>query len=311
MQIDLPTGIRLEVDTAGPADAPAVMLVMGLGLQLTAWPDTFLQGLHARGLRTVRFDNRDVGLSSRVRGGPTGDIRIEALRSMFGLTVRAPYSLHDMAADVTGLMDALRINSAHVVGVSMGGMIGQVLAATAPDRVRSFVSVMSSSGARRFLFHRSAATRAVLTTPPRGVDEERLLDHLQHIWTLIGSPGLQPAPPVLRERLRANLHRGGGDGSGTMRQMLAIMHSGDRTRLLRRITAPTLVVHGQLDPLVPIAAGEDTARHIPGAHFEPIAGMAHDLPEALVPQLVQCIGDHIGTVERTMVAGPSAPRTST
>lgn len=297
MQIDLPAGIRLEVLSEGPENAPAVMLVTGLGLQLTAWPDAFVQGLHQQGLRTVRLDNRDVGLSSRLHGSRAGDVRIEALRALFGLPVRAPYGLHDMAEDVTQLMDALRIPSAHVIGVSMGGMIGQVLAASAPGRVRSLVSIMSSSGARRFLMHRSAATRAVLTPPPRGADEERLLDHLQTVWTLIGSPGLQPAPPVLRERLRASLRRGGTDASGTARQMLAILHSGDRSRLLRRIVAPTLVVHGRADPLVPLAAGEDTARQIAGARFEVIDGMGHDLPEALLPRLLSLIGEHVQAAE--------------
>lgn len=292
MQVELANGLRLEAEVDGPAQGTPLVLITGLGLQLTAWPASFMKGLHARGFRTLRFDNRDAGLSSRVRGPRSIDIRTEAMRSMIGLGVRAPYTLHDMATDVIGLMEAVGLPDAHVVGVSMGGMIGQVLAASAPQRVRSLVSVMSSSGATRFRFHFTPATRAVLTPPPRGADEARLLDHYVHIWSLISSPGMQPSPEVLRERLKADLRRSGGDASGTARQLLAIMHSGDRRRLLRTITAPTLVLHGDADPLVPMAAGEDTARHIPGARFEAIAGMGHDLPEPLIPKLLQAITGH-------------------
>lgn len=292
VHIELANGVRLEAEQDGPAQGTPLVLITGLGLQLTAWPASFMRGLHDRGFRTLRFDNRDAGLSSRVRSARALDIRTEAMRSMIGLNVRAPYTLRDMAGDVVGLMDALSLSDAHVVGVSMGGMIGQVLAASAPQRVRSLVSIMSSSGATRFRFHFTPATRAVLTPPPRGADEERLLDHYAHIWSLISSPGMQPPPDQLRERLRADMRRSGGDASGTARQLLAIMHSGDRRKLLRTITAPTLVLHGEADPLVPLAAGQDTARHIPGARFEAIAGMGHDLPEPLVPRLVQAIAGH-------------------
>jgi len=207
VHIELANGVRLEAEQDGPAQGTPLVLITGLGLQLTAWPASFMRGLHDRGFRTLRFDNRDAGLSSRVRSARALDIRTEAMRSMIGLNVRAPYTLRDMAGDVVGLMDALSLSDAHVVGVSMGGMIGQVLAASAPQRVRSLVSIMSSSGATRFRFHFTPATRAVLTPPPRRADEERLLDHYAHIWSLISSPGMQPPPDQLRERLRADMRR--------------------------------------------------------------------------------------------------------
>ncbi|RPH46025.1 MAG: alpha/beta fold hydrolase [Burkholderiales bacterium] len=291
MHTDLPSGIRIEYETAGPADGPPVVLIMGLGMQLLAWPPGLVDGLVARGFRVVRFDNRDIGLSTRVPGTRPIDMRKAAVKAMLRLPVQPPYRLEDMAADTVGLMDALDITRAHVVGVSMGGMIAQVLAAGWPQRVRSLCSVMSSSGALRFNFHFTPATRALLSPPPRDADEAALLDHMERVWMLIGSPGLQPPREALRARLTAAMRRAYNPAGGA-RQMLALMASGDRRKLLRRITAPTLVVHGGADPLVPIGAGRDTAANVPGAVFRPVPGMGHDLPEALLPMLVGLIADH-------------------
>jgi hypothetical protein len=185
-----------------------------------------------------------------------------------------------MGSDAIGLMDVLKIDRAHVLGISMGGMIGQVLAAKHRERLRSLTSIMSSSGAMRFSFHMSPATRALLSPPPRHATEAQILDHTEHIWMLIGSPGLQPPRDILRERLRQSMQRA-YNPAGVARQMLAIMASGDRRRLLRTIETPTLVIHGDRDTLVPIAAGRDTAANIPGASFREVAGMGHDLPEPL------------------------------
>ena len=291
MHVVLPSGIRIEYSVTGPADAPPVVLIMGLGMQLVAWPAPFVDGLAARGFRVVRFDNRDVGLSTHVKPGHRIDLRAVAVRAMLGLSVNPPYTLEDMAGDTAGLIDALGIGRAHVVGVSMGGMIGQVLAAGRGTRVASFTSVMSSSGALRFRFHWSPATRALLSRPPPGATEEQLLDHMERVWGLIGSPGLLSPRDALRARLRTSLHRA-YDPAGVARQLLAIMASGDRRPLLRRIATPTLVLHGERDPLVPIAAGRDTAAHIAGATFRAIPDMGHDLPEALVPRLVDEIATH-------------------
>jgi pimeloyl-ACP methyl ester carboxylesterase len=291
MHVTLPSGIRIEYEVAGAPGAPVILLIMGLGMQLTAWPPAFVDGLVARGYRVVRLDNRDIGLSGRFAAARPVDLRGAAVKSMLGFKVKPPYTLEDMAGDALGLLDALRVASAHVVGVSMGGMIAQVLAARWPARVASLTSMMSSSGAMRFNFHVSPATRALLTPPPRDADEERLLDHIERIWMLIGSPGLQEPREVLRDRLRNSMRRA-YNPAGVARQMLAIMASGDRRPLLRRIVAPTLVIHGERDPLIPIAAGRDTAAHVPGAVFRAIPGMGHDLPGPLLPGLVDAIAAH-------------------
>jgi pimeloyl-ACP methyl ester carboxylesterase len=291
MHTELRTGIRIEYERTGPADAPTILLVMGLGMQLVAWPPSMVDGLVGRGFQVIRFDNRDVGLSTHLGPARRVDVRAAVVRSMLGLSVRPPYSLEDMAADAIGLLDALGIGRAHVVGVSMGGMIGQVLAAGWPSRVVSLVSIMSSSGAPRFRFHWTPATRALLRPPPDGADEAALIAHLERVWMLIGSPGMQPPREALRTRLRTALRRA-YDPAGVARQLLAILASGDRRALLRRITVPTLVLHGERDPLVPIAAGRDTAAQVPGASFRPIPGMGHDLPEALIPRLADEIAAH-------------------
>lgn len=292
MHVDLPTGIRIEYESHGPADAPTILLVMGLGMQLIAWPPAFVDGLAGRGWRVLRFDNRDAGLSSRVPGrGARTDLRAAMIRAMLRMRVNPPYTLEDMAGDATGLMDALGVARAHVVGVSMGGMIGQVMAARFPERVASLASVMSSSGALRFAFHWSPATRALMSPPPKGADEAALLAHVERLWSLIGSPGMQPPREQLRERLRTSMRRA-YNPAGVQRQLLAIMASGDRRPLLKRIVAPTLVMHGEKDPLVPIGAGRDTAANVPGARFVAIPGMGHDLPEPLLPRLVDEIDAH-------------------
>lgn len=289
-EVRLPSGVRLRFEDSGPAHAPCILMISGLGQQLVDWPDSLMQGLQRRGFRTLRFDNRDCGLSSRIDGEAV-NVRTELMRQMVGLPVRAPYNLTDMADDAAGLLDALNIESAHVVGASMGGMIGQLVAAGRPHRTRSLTSIMSSSGATRFRFHFTPAVRALMTPPPRNASPTQLLDHLEHIWTLIGSPGLQGSREALRARLKASLERA-HDPAATARQLLAIMANGDRRPLLKGIRVPSLVIHGEADPLVPIAAGRDTAAHIPGARFIGVAGMGHDFPEPLIGGLVDDIATH-------------------
>jgi hypothetical protein len=289
-EIQLQSGVRLVYEDAGPAQAPCILMISGLGQQLVDWPDSLMTGLQSRGFRTLRFDNRDCGLSSRIHSASV-NVRTEVMRQMVGLPVRAPYNLTDMADDAAGLLDALNIESAHVVGASMGGMIAQLVAAGRAHRTRSLTSIMSSSGATRFRFHFTPAVRALMTPPPRQASQAQLLDHLERIWTLIGSPGLQGPRQALRARLQASLERA-HDPAATARQLLAIMANGDRRPLLKGIQVPSLVIHGEVDPLVPIAAGRDTAAHIPGARFIGVAGMGHDFPEPLIAGLVNDITRH-------------------
>ncbi|MET0682704.1 MAG: alpha/beta hydrolase [Casimicrobiaceae bacterium] len=284
-------GITIEYESLGEPSAPPILLIMGLGMQLVAWPDAFCHGLVERGFRVIRFDNRDCGLSSKFRVRRQPNLVAALAAAWLRLPVRAPYTLDAMAADAVGLLDALGIRRAHVVGVSMGGMIAQVIAATFPTRVLSLTSIMSSSGSRKVSQPRPDAKRALLSKPRDPGDPESVIDHLVDVFGIIGSPGFPAKPEELREQLARNVRRG-YHPAGVTRQLVAIIASGDRRRLLRKVTAPTLVIHGAADPLVPVEAGRDTARHIAGAKLMVIDGMGHDLPPALLPILVEAIAAH-------------------
>ncbi|MFN3566324.1 MAG: alpha/beta fold hydrolase [Burkholderiaceae bacterium] len=281
-------GLTLDYESFGDPAAPAVLLVMGLGLPGIAWPDELVDALVRAGFRTIRFDNRDCGHSTKLRSAPLPSAPWAIARALLRLPVRAPYTLDDMAADTVGLLDALGIGRAHVVGASLGGMIAQVVAARYPARAASLVSIMSTTGNPnpRVAFGRHRALRAILSRPLDPDDVDRVVDHLVHVFGVIGSPGFPTGQKLLRERLE-RVARRGWYPAGTMRQLLAILASGDRRRLLARITAPTLVIHGRDDPLVPLAAGQDTARAIRGARLEVIEGMGHDLAPGVLPILAE------------------------
>lgn len=285
-------GIEIEWEAAGDADAPAILLVMGLGAQLTLWPDELVDGLARHGFRVIRYDNRDIGLSTKLDAAGVPDLAKLGLQLMTGGTPDAPYILSDMAADAVGLLDALGIGRAHVVGASMGGMIAQLVAATYPDRVLSLTSIMSSTG-NPALPRATAEATAVLMTRPQGADIDALVAHGIRAAQVIGSPGYPADPALLEARVRANLARSFYP-PGFARQMAAIMADGDRRERLRAITAPTLVIHGADDPLVPVAGGRDTAASIPGARLEVVPGMGHDLPTALVGRMVALIAGQAG-----------------
>lgn len=284
-------GIELEVDARGGADRPAILLIMGLGLGLAAWPDAFVDGLVARGFRVVRFDNRDCGRSTYIDAEPPPAVTPLMLRAFFGWPVPAPYTLDDMAADTAGLLDALTIERAHVVGASLGGMVAQRLAIGWPQRVASLVPIMSTSGSRRVLPPRPDALLALLRRPPRTATLPQLVDHFVYLFRVIGSPGFPTPEPVLRQRLEKALAHGYRP-DGTLRQFIAVLASGDCSLDLPAITAPTLVIHGDADPLVPLAGGEDVAAKIPGAELKVIHGMGHDLAPGLLPLLVDAIAAH-------------------
>ncbi len=286
-------GLAIEVeDTGAGAPLAPVLLVMGLGMQLVAWPDDFVQGLVRAGHRVVRFDNRDIGLSARFDHLGTPNLLWEGMKLRFGMPVRAPYTLHDMAADALGVLDALGIEQAHVVGASMGGMIAQRMALAAPDRVLSLTSIMSSSGAR-YLPGPQAKVLQVLMSRPRDFSEPVVLAHYVRLFRAIGSPGFPSTDDELRQRIRSSLRRGGYRPAGSGRQLAAVAADIFRANELRRIRVPTLVLHGADDPLVPLACGEDTARRIPGARFEAIAGMGHDLPPGVVAHLLRALLPHL------------------
>ena len=281
-------GIEIEVEDTGGAGRPVVLLIMGLNMQLTAWPDNFVAGLVRAGFRVVRFDNRDAGLSTQLDEAGTRNLLWQGLRYRFGLPVQSAYGLQDMANDAIGVLDALGIRRAHVLGASMGGMIAQRVAATVPERVTSLVSLMSSSGARGLPGPRSDVVALMMRRPVKR-DEASLVAHSMRLVRLIAGPFYPPDEAALRERLTQAMRRAYRP-QGLMRQIAAVAADTGRAKLLARITSPTLVIHGDVDPLVPIACGQDTVRRIAGAQFVAIPGMGHDLTpqltEILLPQMV-------------------------
>lgn len=288
-------GINLEYETFGDRGAPPLVLIMGLGAQLVLWPDDFCKALAEAGYYVLRFDNRDIGLSTKLEQPRAPRLFRAALASRFGFKVRAPYTLDDMAHDTVGLLDALELPRAHVVGASMGGMIAQILAAKFPQRVDSLTLVMSSSGNPRLPQARLDLQLRLVRRPAAG-DREAIIRHSMELWRLIGSPQYPPDDHVLRAKVERSYDRS-SYRHGLARQTLAIIASGSRVPLLRRIEAPTLVIHGAEDPLVPVAAGHDLASHIPGARLSVIPGMGHDLPPALLPTFTQLIVQHARQVE--------------
>ena len=294
MPLTASNGVELDYEVHGEPGAPAVLLVMGLGMPAVMWPDEFLLTLLGRGFRVITFDNRDCGASTRLSHLPVPNIPVAMTRALLGLRVRAPYSLTDMAIDAAAVLDAARVERAHVVGVSMGGMIAQVLAALLPQRVLSLTSIMSSSGnpAPRVALGKPQALQALLRAPPASpADIEAIVDHLVFVFGVIGSPGYAQDRTTLRTHLE-RVARRGLYREGTARQLHAILASGDRRPMLRNVTAPALVIHGASDPLVPVAAGRDTASHIQGAQLEVIDGMGHDFPPALMAQIAGRVAEH-------------------
>lgn len=279
-------GLSIEVDVQGPPDGLPTLLVMGLGMQLTAWYEPLVQMLVERGRRVVRFDNRDAGLSQGFDHLGMPSVAWAALRYALRLPVRSPYAIADMARDAVGVLDALGIERAHVVGASLGGMVAQHLGARHGQRVAGLTLMMTTSGARA-LPQASARARAALLDR-RGLkadDIEAIVDRLERVFSVIGSPAYRPpSREAFRARLRASVQRAYRP-AGVARQLLAVAADGDRTPLLAGITAPTHIVHGAADPLVPVAAAHDLHAKIAGATLEIIEGMGHDLPEALWPRL--------------------------
>jgi len=285
-------GIGIEVEDQGPPDSPGgppILMIMGLGMQLTAWPEPLVQMLVERGRRVIRMDNRDVGLSQRFDHLGVPSFGPVMLRYFLHLPVRAPYTIGDMAGDALGVLDALGIARVHVVGASMGGMVAQHLAAGHGDRIARLTLMMTTSGARHLP---QPSTRVRMALLDRGRidphDIEALTDRLEHVLDVIGSPAFRPDRAAQRERLRALITRA-YHPAGVVRHIVAVVADGDRSPLLARIRAPTHIVHGAADPLVPVAAAHDLHAKIAGSTLEVIEGMGHDLPAALWPRLADSI----------------------
>jgi|SRR5579884_1855307 len=291
-------GITLCYETFGDPGDPPLLLIMGLGTQMIAWPEEFCRALAGRRLHVIRFDNRDCGRSSSVRGRPP-TLRELALRRV----ADAPYTLSDLAGDAAGLLDVLGIDSAHVVGASMGGMVAQTLAIEHPARVRSLVSIMANTGSRFSGQPAFGIYRYLLRRAP--TERDAFVGHMLRVFDAIGSRGLRRDMDRLRAIAERSYDRG-LNPAGTSRQLGAIVASGDRTRALKRVTAPTLVIHGSADRMVNVSGGRATARAIPGARLMIVDGMGHDLPDGAWGKLVDAIAGHAAAADRAA----SAPETA-
>jgi pimeloyl-ACP methyl ester carboxylesterase len=283
--------IELCYETFGDPSDPTALLIMGLATQMIAWNDDFCRQLAERGFHVVRFDNRDIGRSTHVEGSPptTGQLLRRSRKA-------ASYTLGDMADDAAGLLRELDLAPAHVIGASMGGMIAQELAARHPDLVLSLTSIMSTTGNRWVGQPAIRLLPMLLTRPAR--DREAAIERSVEVFTAVGSRGFERDMDHVRDVAARSYDRGRGDARGQGRQLAAIVASGDRTSGLRRIKAPTLVIHGSKDPLVRRSGGRATARAIPGARLLEIDGMGHDLPPGAWPQMIDAIAANAALAER-------------
>ncbi len=275
-------GVEIAYETFGDPADETMLLIMGLGVQMLGWDEQLCRTLAGRGYHVVRFDNRDVGHSTKVEGGPRPDV----MAALAGEVSSATYTLEDMADDCVGLLDELGVKEAHLVGASQGGMIAQTVAIRHPGRVLSLASIMSTTGNQAVGQPHPEAIPALLTRPPEG--KEGFVEFVVGAWKVIGSPGLEADEDALRARAAASYDRGIYP-DGTARQLLAIVASGDRTGALRELDVPTTVIHGTDDVLVDVSGGKATAAAIPGARLELIEGMGHDLPAQLWPRFVELI----------------------
>ena len=280
-------GIEIEYESFG--DGEPLVLIMGIGCQMLLWPEKFCRRLAARGFRVIRFDNRDVGLSTWFDHEPPPDMLRVVMRAYLGLPSEAPYTLADMSDDVVGLLDGLAIDRAHIVGASMGGMIAQEMALRSSFRMHSMVSIMSHTGNRRYWRARPRAAAALMKKIPR--ERQAFVDNTVSFFRTVSGPGF----PFDSERIAETAGQAFDRGyhpAGFKRQNAAVFASGGRLKRLQKVQVPTLVIHGTHDPLIVPAGGKATARAIPGAKLEMIEGMGHNMPEAAWPILIDAIAQH-------------------
>ncbi len=283
--------ITIEYESFGTPSDPTILLIMGLGMQLIAWPEQFCVELASRGYRVIRYDNRDTGFSTKFNGEKTPSVLSLVIRSALRLPIRVAYTLSDMADDAVGLLDALHVSVAHIVGASMGGMIAQNFAASYPERIHTLTSVMSTSGHRSLPGADPLVSRHLFRSRPNGNDREAVIAHSMRTVELIGSRAYPIDDETRREMVSISFDRCYFP-SGFVRHIGAIIKDGDRRRRLGTIAVPTLVIHGREDPLVPLAGGIDTAKHIPGAQLAVIDDMAHNFPVELWPRIIDLITSH-------------------
>ncbi|MEH6685025.1 MAG: alpha/beta fold hydrolase [Qipengyuania sp.] len=283
-------GIEIHYEEQGDKTAPPMLLIMGFGAQLTLWPDELVEALASRGFRVIRYDNRDIGLSHKFDGVKAPGLVKMTLLSKLGFKPKVPYTLADMADDGAGLLDTLGIEKAHIVGASMGGMIAQHFVSRHADKCLSLTTIFSTTGNPKLPPAKPEAMKALVTRPD-STDEKVLVEHGMMVARTIGSPGYPTEDERLRERTTASVRRSFYP-EGPTRHLSAIVADGDRRGMLKDVTVPTLVLHGEDDPLVPCEGGRDTAASIPGAKLKTIPGWGHDLPLELVDELADAIAGH-------------------
>jgi pimeloyl-ACP methyl ester carboxylesterase len=282
-------GIELCYDTFGDRAAPPLLLIMGLAAQMIAWDEAFCEQLAARGYFVIRFDNRDIGRSTRFPQHGTPDLMALLGQALMRKPVTAPYTLRDMAADAAGLLDALDITRAHIVGASMGGAIAQEMAIHFPDRLLTLTSIMSSTGDPSLPQATPEAMAVLLAPPPK--DRDNYFESYKRTWAVLRGPGFPLDEAKDLERAARAWDRG-LNPPGVARQLAAILASGDRTAALASVRVPTLVIHGSADPLVRHQGGVATAKAIQDARLLTIDGMGHALPISMWPQLINAIAAH-------------------
>jgi pimeloyl-ACP methyl ester carboxylesterase len=286
-----PAGIDIAYQRFGDPDAPVVLLIMGVAAQSIAWPDSFCHALVDRGLQLIRFDNRDVGLSTHLTDAPTPDLPA----TLAGDLSSVSYTLSDMAADAVGLLDVLGVEKAHVVGASMGGAIAQTMAIEHPERVRSLTSMMSTTGSMSVGQASPEVLREVFAGP-RPTTRDEVTQQMLKAFRVVGSPGYLMDEKEVAERAGRAYDRA-YDPIGVARQAIATVASGDRTERLRLLKVSTLVIHGLADRMCDVSGGRATVEAIPGAELVLIEGMGHDLPPALRSELAARIADFVWRVE--------------
>ncbi|MEM7278142.1 MAG: alpha/beta hydrolase [Pseudomonadota bacterium] len=290
MPVTTANSVSIAYEQHGATDGEHLVLIQGLGMPLTAWPQDFIDYFVGLGMRVTVFDNRDIGQSQMMSGPGKVGFLYQLIKSQLGLSVTSPYSLNDMAEDTASLMDALGIESAHIVGISMGGMIAQLLAIEHGERVRSLTAIMSTSAEKGLPGPTKEVSRQLLSRPESAEMADRIAFGVK-TWRLIGSKAFPRDQAELEDFLRRNYERG-SPAPGIMRQMLAIAAAPDRVSKLKSLTIPTLVLHGENDPLVPVECGRSIAGAVPDAKIRTFPGMGHDLPRQLLPELLQEISAH-------------------
>ena len=285
--------INITYESFGKASDPTVLMIMGLGGQLTMWTDKLVDDLVAGGYRVITFDNRDIGLSHHHSGEKTPNILRQMVLRRIGIKIKAPYELRDMAHDTIGLMDALKLDEVHLVGISMGGMIGQHVSAIAPERVASFTAIMTTTGNPKLPRPGRQVMQAMIRRGPQPTTRDEIIDQSVRTFGIIGTPGEDQNKNGMRDRITRSYDRS-YNPAGVIRQMSAIIAAGDFRKYTRRIKAPTLVIHGNKDPLVPIEGGFEIAKLVQDARMEVIDGMGHDVPPRFLPQITKLLLDHFG-----------------